>query len=146
LSGRRRRSKNFSLPMNPGAPPLRTLTPLQDERASEAFLVSSLVAMLRLEWRARVDEESGVELVEACAPVLPRATIRALEEAAEDLPVEPDEHDSGAAFAFLLAVTDRLLGLDLPTTDLGVFQGPAILARRRNAIPSGPVLGHGVGA
>jgi hypothetical protein len=70
LTGRRRKSKNFSLPTNPAEPPLRTLTPLQDERASETFLVSSLVAMLRWDWRARVEEESGVELVEAWAPIL----------------------------------------------------------------------------
>jgi hypothetical protein len=147
LSGRRRKSKNFSSPATPAKPPLRKLTPQQDERASETFLVSSLIAMLRWEWRSRVDVESGVELFEAWAPTLPKATIRALEEGVEDLPDDPDEHDSGAGFALLLAFTDRLLGLDLPATNQGVFQGPPIVARRLDCLPSGgPALGDGAGA
>lgn len=144
VTGRRRKSKNFSLPMNPAGPPLRTLTPLQDERASEVFLVSSLVAMLRHEWRGRVDVDSAIELVEAWAPVLPEATIRALETSVEDAPDEPDEHDRGADFALLLAFTDRLLGLELPRTNLGVFEGPPIVARRR--IRNGTALVDGPGA
>jgi hypothetical protein len=147
LSGRRRKSKNFSLPANPSEPPLRKLTPKQDERASEAFLVSSLIEMLRWEWRSRVDVESGVELFETWAPTFPKATIRALEEGPEDFPDDPDEHDSGAGFSLLLAFTDRLLGLDLPATNLGVFQGPPIVARRGDGLPpGGPALGDGAAA
>jgi hypothetical protein len=78
-----------------------------------------------------VDEEVRIELVEAWAPVVPKATMRTLEEEEEDLPDEPDEHDQGAAFALLLAFTERLLVLALPATSLGVFGGPPIGARRR---------------
>lgn len=131
LSGRRRKSKDFSLPANPAPAPLRVLTPRQRQRASEAFLLSALIGMLPWEWQARVDEEAAVELVEAYAPVLPEATTRRLEDGIEDSPDEPDEHDSGAGFALLLATTERLLALPLPATNLSVFEGPPIAARRR---------------
>jgi hypothetical protein len=151
LSGRRRKSKNFGLPRkNLAALPLRTLTPQQRERASETLLVSTLVAMLPWEWQARVDAESAIDLLKAFAPVMPSATIRALEEGVEDLPDDPDDpddHDRGAAFALLLALTDRLLGLDLPATNEDLFQGPPIVARRLDGLPPrGPVLDDGTGA
>jgi hypothetical protein len=146
LSGRRRKSKKFGLPPNPAEPPLRKLTPRQDERASEAFLVSSLIAMLRWEWQLRVGAQTGTEPLEAWAPTLSKPTIRALEEGVEDLPDDPDEHDSGFGFALLQALTDRLLGLDLPATILGVFQGPPIVTRHRDPLlPSGLVLSDGTG-
>lgn len=133
---RRRKSKNFSEPTNPAPLPRRTLTPRQDERAREAFVVSSLIAMLRHEWRARADEDSATELVEAWAPVMPGPIMRALEaeEEGDDRCASeyPDEHDLGADFSLLLAFTDRMLSLDLPSTEVVIFGGPPILDRRRD--------------
>jgi hypothetical protein len=123
--------------MNPAPPPLRTLTPKQEERASETFLISSLVAMLHNEWRGRVDERVWVEIAEAWAPALPRTMIRALESTVDDLTEEPDEHDRAAEFSLLMALTNRLLGLDLPKSNADIFSGPPIVSRRRDALPTG---------
>ncbi len=132
MSGRHRKSKNFSEPTNPAPPPRRTPTPRQDERAAESFLVSSLLAMLRYEWRARVDERSAIELVEAWLPIMPGSILRTLEADEEEDQGAPDEHVLGADFSLLLAFTDRMLSLDLPSTDAGIFEGPPILDRRRD--------------
>jgi hypothetical protein len=112
LSGRSRKSKNFSLPANPGAtPPPLPMSPAQARRAREIWLIFCFTATLWLQWRARLDAMGTMAMMVAVGgPAIGK------KEAAEMFGADaedPEDDGREPTIAMLLAATRWVLALDL---------------------------------
>jgi hypothetical protein len=113
MSGRSRKSKNFTLPGNPGAaPPPLPMSPAQAQRLGELWLINCFTATLWLHWRARLDALGTMRMMVAVGG--PAISKKQATEMFED--EEGDAEDDGRepTIAMLLAATRWVLALDLP--------------------------------
>jgi hypothetical protein len=126
MSGRSRKSKNFTLPGNPGsAPPPLPMSPAQARRVGELWLINCFTATLWLHWRARLDALGTVRMVVAVGgPAIGKKQAAEMFEDAEDDDDEP-------TIAMLLAATRWVLTLDLPGSQSDLWSRPVISDRPR---------------
>lgn len=122
MSGRGRKSKNFTLPGNPGAPPpVLPISPAQAARVGELWLIHCFTGALLLHWRSRLDPVGTMAMAVAVGgPAISR------KEAAEMF--EEDEDDDGRepTTAILLAATRWVVGLELPRSQSDLWSRPVI--------------------
>jgi hypothetical protein len=121
VSGRSRKSKNFTLPGNPGsAPPPLPMSPAQARRVGELWLINCFTATLWLHWRSRIDPVGTATMVVALGgPAISKKDAAAMYEDAEDDGREP-------TITMLLAATRWVIGLDLPRSLSDLWSRPAI--------------------
>jgi hypothetical protein len=128
VSGRSRKSKNFTLPGNPGsAPPPLPMSPAQAQRVGELWLINCFTAVLWLHWRSRLDALGTMRMVVAVGgPAI------STKQAAEMLEGDRDDaknDDCEPTIAMLLAATRWVLALDLPRSQCDLWTRPAISDR-----------------
>lgn len=129
MSRRRRKSKDFSIPGNPGAaaPPL-PLSSVQAQRLGELWLLHCFTGTLWLHWRTRLDALGTLRMVAAVGgPAVSKKDAAEVLESNE----EGDEDDGLPTTAMLLAANRWYAGLRLPRTRLQLWSGPPVRERAR---------------
>ena len=131
MSGRRRKSKNYTAPANSTpVTPYRLQHPLRAARTAEAFLVASFIANVWGYWAVEFDEDRAAEdldvMMSIATRLLPRATVA--EVLVDDVGDDDQARDDGLP-TMLWAATDWVLGLNLPTEDRDLWDGPPITER-----------------
>lgn len=105
MSGRSRKSKNFTLPGNPGsAPPPLPMSPAQAQRMGELWLFNCFTGTLWLHWRSRIDPVGTATMVVAVGgPAISK------KDAAEMFEDDGEDDDGEPTIALLLAALDGWL-------------------------------------
>jgi hypothetical protein len=125
VRGRSRKSKNFTLPGNPGAaPPALPMTPSQAQRAREVWLIYCFTAALLLHWRSRVDAVSTMTMMVAIGgpAVGKREAAELLNDGAEDA----EDYGRPPTIAMLLAATRWVVAHDLHRSQSDLWSRPPI--------------------
>lgn len=129
MSGRSRKSKNFTLPGNPGSvPPPLPMSPAQAGRLGELWLIHCFTGTLLLHWRSRLDALGTMRMVVAVGgPAISK------KEAAEMFEEEEEEEEDAhlPSIAMLWAATRWVLALDLPGSQSELRSRPPIWQRVR---------------
>jgi hypothetical protein len=113
MSGRSRKSKNFTLPGNPGsAPPPLPMSPAQAQRVGKLWLINCFTATLWLHWRSRIDPVGTATMVVAVGG--PAISKKEAAKIFEDDAGDTADDGREPTIAMLLAATRWVVGLDLP--------------------------------
>jgi hypothetical protein len=142
VSGRSRKSKNFTLPGNPGsAPPPLPMSPAQARRVGELWLFNCFTATLWLHWRSRIDPVGTATMVVAVGG--PAISKKEAAEMFEDDGDDAEDDGCEPTIAMLLAATRWVVSLDLPRSQSDLWSRPAFSdSPRPHAAPPSPTAPH----